>query len=50
MLHTSNSLPVEKNNTYSNKSVQTEGRNFKYEADLDGGGVEKGLCNDLFFL
>lgn len=49
MLHTSNSLPVEKNNTYSNKSVQAEGRNFKYEADQNGGGVEK-ACALIFFL
>lgn len=47
MLHTSNSLPVE-NNTYSKKSVQTEGRNIKCEADLDGRGAEK-TCALIFF-
>lgn len=48
ILHTSNSLPVE-NNTYSEKSVQTEGRDFKYEADLVGGSVQK-ACALIFFL
>lgn len=48
MLHTSNSLPVENNNTYSNKSVQTEGRNIKCEADLDGRSAEK-TCALIFF-
>lgn len=49
MLHTSNSLPVEKNNTYSNKSVQTEGRNLKCEVDLDARIAEK-ACAFIFFL
>lgn len=49
MLHTSNSLPAEKNKAYSNKSVQTEGRNLKCEVDLDGRVAEK-ACALIFFL